>query len=101
MVALLLRTTRKILIPALLILLALTPVWLYLAWRIKAKRKFVVAIIDKTVLTKKGQEHRSLNWILNHERFSKSKHQLYNHEKDYYGFFPLPNEKFKLQGLEG
>lgn len=60
----------------------------------------VVAIIDKTVLTTKGQEHISLTWILNHERYTKTSTQSYNISKDYFGFFPLADEKFRLKGLE-
>ncbi len=60
----------------------------------------VIAIIDKTVLTTKGQEHISLNWILNQEKFSKTNSELYKREKDYFGFFPQDNEKFRLKGLE-
>ena len=60
----------------------------------------VIAIVDKTVLTDKGQEHISLHWILNHEKFTKSKNKLYDPAKDYFGFFPLKNQEFELRGLE-
>ena len=80
--------------------IVLLPLWMWLFWRLTPKRKLVVAIIDKTVLTTKGQEHISLNWVLNQERFAKNKTELYQHEKDYYGFFPLNDHKFRLKGLE-
>ena len=80
--------------------IVLLPLWMWLFWRLTPKRKLVVAIIDKTVLTSKGQEHVSLNWVLNQERFAKNKTELYQHEKDYYGFFPLNDHKFRLKGLE-
>lgn len=60
----------------------------------------VIAIIDKTVLTAKGQEHISLNWVLNQEKFSKTNTELYHKERDYFGFFPLDKQKFQLKGLE-
>lgn len=60
----------------------------------------VVAIIDKTVLTNHGQEHISLNWVLNQERFSKNKTDLYKREHDYFGFFPLEDGKYQIKGLE-
>ena len=85
---------------ALITLILLLPLWLLLFWLFSEKRKFVIAIIDKTVLTTNGQEHISLNWVLNQERFSKTNSALYNREKDYYGFFPLENNKFQLKGLE-
>lgn len=60
----------------------------------------VAAIIDKTVLTDKGQEHISLTWLLNHERLTKTSALSYHLSEDYFGFFPLADEKFKLKGLE-
>lgn len=84
----------------LLVALLLLPLWMWLAWCWTPKRKLVVAIIDKTVLTSKGQEHVSLNWVLNQERFTRNSTDLYQCERDYYGFFPLSNEKFRLKGLE-
>jgi hypothetical protein len=83
-----------------LFILLLLPIWMFIAWLCTGKRKLVIAIIDKTVLTTKRQEHISLNWVLNQERFSKTNTELYNCERDYYGFFPLPDEKFRLKGLE-
>ncbi|MCW3087633.1 MAG: hypothetical protein JWQ78_1019 [Sediminibacterium sp.] len=83
----------------LLVLLAI-PLGMWVAWLLTGKRQLVIAIVDKTVLTKKGQEHISLDWILNHERFTKSNNELYQKGKDYYGFFPGRNERFELKGLE-
>ena len=80
--------------------LLLAPLWMLLIWFFTAKRTFVVAIIDKTVLTTKGQEHISLNWVLNQEKFTLNKKKLYQRERDYFGFFPKENEKYQLKGLE-
>lgn len=84
----------------LLLLLLLTPLWLWLAWLLTEKRVLVVAIIDKTVLSTKGQEHISLNWVLNQEKFSKKNAELYDLEKDYFGFFPRDNNQYQIKGLE-
>jgi len=73
---------------------------MWLLWFLTPKTKLVAAIIDKTVLTKAGQEHSSLYWILNHERYSKTSKKSYTIDHDYFGFFPLDDEKFKLKGLE-
>ena len=59
-----------------------------------------MAIVDKTEITKSGQEHVSLNWVLNHERFAKTTSSLYRVSTDYFGFFPLKQEAFQLKGLE-
>lgn len=80
--------------------IVLLPLWMWLAWLFTPKKKLVIAIIDKTALTTKGQEHASLTWILNHERFTKTSTQSYNVSKDYFGFFPLQQEHFRLKGLE-
>lgn len=87
-------------IRTLFVLLLLLPVWMYLAWVIDGRRKLVIAIVDKTVLTKKGQEHISLNWVLSQEKFTKNNSQLYKSDRDYYGFFPMANKRFELRGLE-
>jgi len=78
----------------------LTPLWMWVAWLLSPQTKLVAAIIDKTVLTKDGQEHISLSWLLNYHRYTKTSTKPYRISEDYYGFFPLENEKFRLKGLE-
>lgn len=95
-----LKTRTSSLIRIVILVVLLTPAWLHIAWLLTEKRKLVVAIVDKTVLSKKGQEHVSINWILNQEKFSKNRKDLYNRKKDYYGFFPLDDHKFQIKGLE-
>jgi len=73
---------------------------MWLAWYFTPKTKLVVAIIDKTVLDQDKQEHISLTWVLNNNRFTKTSTEHYHNGSDYYGFFPLENEKFRLKGLE-
>lgn len=76
------------------------PLLMWVAWHLTPKRKLVLAIVDKTVLTREGQEHISLNWVLDQQRFAKTNNELYDRVEDYYGFFPLANEKYELKGLE-
>ena len=83
-----------------IIILLLTPLWLWLAWLITPKRELNVMILDKTVLTKEGQEHKCLNWILNQQKFVKRDGSFYDIPVDYYGFFPLGNEEFEIHDLE-
>ncbi len=78
----------------------LLPLWMWLAWLATPKKKLVVAIIDKTVLTQKGQEHVSFTWLLNHQRYTKTSADLYKTDNDYFGFFPFQDEKFRIKGLE-
>lgn len=91
---------KKRIISTILILVLLLPFWLWLAWFLTPKRNLEVAILDKTVLTTKGQEHTSLTWMLNNNRFAKRSDKLYKAAKDYFGFFPEDNFEYKLKGLE-
>jgi hypothetical protein len=84
----------------LIVLVLLLPFWMWLAWFVMPKRQLVAAIVDKTVLHPDGQEHISLTWILNHQRFTKTKSQGYAIGQDYFGFFPLDDQKYRLKGLE-
>ena len=90
------RRFLQLIIPALIIF----PMVMWLGWFFTPKKKLVVAIVDKTVLNTDVQEHTSLWWILNHNRFTKTATQSYKNSRDYFGFFPKDDEKFKLKGLE-
>jgi hypothetical protein len=78
----------------------LFPLWMWAAWYFAPKTKLVVAIVDKTVLDRDGQEHISLTWILNNHRYTKTSTDRYLIGDDYFGFFPKENEKFRIKGLE-
>ncbi len=73
---------------------------MWIAWLLAPNKKMVVAIVDKTVLTKDGQEHISLNWVLNHNKITKTSDKPYKISEDYFGFFPLQDEQYELKGLE-
>ena len=91
---------RKFFKVTLLLLVLGSPVWMWLAWLSSPTKKLTIAIIDKTVLTQKVQAHRSLNWVLNYEKFTKNKTELYQPQRDYFGFFPSVNGKYIVRGLE-
>jgi hypothetical protein len=78
----------------------LLPLWMWLAWLLTPKTKLVVAIVDKTVLDQSAQEHISLNWVLNNNRFTKTSALNYQIDHDYFGFFPSDSEKYRIKGLE-
>ena len=90
------RKFLQIIIPALLVF----PLVMWLGWFFTPKKKLVIAIVDKTVVNTDCQEHISLSWIINHNRFTKTPTQDYKTSRDYFGFFPKDNEKFRLKGLE-
>ncbi len=86
-----------------IIALALIPLWSILWWRFQGDKVANVVIIDKTVITLDGQEHRSFNWMINYYRFVKKDHSLYKIPVDYYGFFPLEpldSSKFIIKDFE-
>ncbi len=76
------------------------PLWMFMIWLVWPKTKLVIAIVDKTVLFKSGQEHASLNWVLRNNKYGKTSKELYEVGRDYFGFFPNKNKKFDLKGLE-
>lgn len=92
------KRTRNILIIAALILLL--PLWMWIAWLCTPKKKMVIAIVDKTEISRNGQEHISLTWVLNQERYTKTSKKPYHISSDYFGFFPLQGDNFRLKGLE-
>ncbi len=65
----------------------------YISWFFKQKKKIDIFILDKTVPTKERREHKSLFWVLNHERFAKPNQKPYKSSEDYFGFYPLSSEK--------
>lgn len=78
----------------------LAPLVSWMVWMFTPKRKLVVAIIDKTEINYRGQERISLNWILNYERFTKTRTKLYDKQYDYFGFDPITDTSYRLKGLE-
>jgi hypothetical protein len=76
------------------------PILMWIFWLISPHQKLVMAIVDKTVLDRTGQEHISLNWILNHNKYTKNNKESYEIARDYFGFFPKEDQKFRLRGLE-
>jgi hypothetical protein len=77
-----------------------TPLWMRLSWEILPARSLNLAIIDKTVVNTNSNEHRSVNWILDYEKYTRSDGSLYDISKDYYGFFPGDHERYTIHDFE-
>jgi len=92
--------SKKPIIIAILIAAFLLPLWMWLAWLLTSKKKMIAVIVDKTVEMPAASQHTSFTWVLNNQRFTKSKSNLYKNSNDYFGFFPLKDEKFRVKGLE-
>ena len=92
---------RKSIINSLLFGFILLPLILWLLWVVKPSRKANILIVDKTVLTSYGLEHRTFDWVLSHRKYTKSDNDFYSPVRDYLGFFPLQNNKFVINDLSG
>jgi hypothetical protein len=91
---------RKRIVLIIIYLILLLPLWLWLSWFFWPEKPINIVIVDKTVLTPLGNEHNSLNWVLMHEKYFKSKGNPYRVANDYFGFYPLDNKEYRLKGLE-
>lgn len=94
--------TKKILkiIGIIILILMLSPLWMYVFWFLTPKRPIKIAIVDKTVLNISGTEHESFNWVLRNDRYCCPNGRFYTTEKDYFGFFPGDSGKYTLKGFE-
>lgn len=80
-----------------MVLFLFSPLLMYLVWFFAPERKLNILIFDKTVLETKAQEHRSISWILTYEKYAHSLTGLYQHDSNYYGFFPNDSGKYKIK----
>ena len=91
---------KKIII--LLILLIFTiPFWMWIIWRIEWGKELKVAIVDKTALTRDGNEHRSFSLILTNRKYCKPDKELYSNGDDYFGFFTMKDKKYYIKDFAG
>ena len=72
----------------------------YIVWRFIPQKPFQVTILDKTVPVNSYREHKALVWLLNNLRYvNKETGRPFAFDKDYYGFFPLPDQKYEIRPL--
>ncbi|MBP6334870.1 MAG: hypothetical protein KA444_05300 [Bacteroidia bacterium] len=89
----------RIILGIIVIILA-TPLWMRISWEFSPVKALNLLIVDKTVLNSNSFKHRSVNWILDHEKYSKPGGEFYDINKDYYGFFPGQDEKYSITDFE-
>ncbi|MBL0103492.1 MAG: hypothetical protein IPP51_06870 [Bacteroidetes bacterium] len=82
------------------VLLLATPLWMRIGWEFSPRRQLNLLIVDKTVLNTNSFKHRSINWILDYEKYIKSDGSYYDINKDYFGFFPQEDEHYLIQDFE-
>jgi hypothetical protein len=68
-----------------------------LIWHHQPARELDVLIVDKTVPDTTRREHAGLTWLLNHRKFRKRDGSVYRADRDYYGFFPLPDHQWEAR----
>lgn len=95
---------KKAIARAVLIILSvvvLTTIVSFLVWLVKPSHTLEIFILDKTVPTRDRREHKSLHWVLNHQKYVKNDNSLYRLKEDYYGFFPIDpqQQKFDFRSL--
>jgi len=79
------------------LLILVTP---FIIWKAKSSKVLNVLIIDKTVPNATYREHKGFMWILNNLKIkNKGIDNIFNYNKDYYGFIPLANEKYTTKEL--
>lgn len=72
----------------------------FIIWKGKPSKILNVIIIDKTVPDITYREHKGFMWILNNLKIKNgNSNTTFNYDKNYYGFFPLPNEKYMTKEL--
>ena len=91
---------KKVIFLVLFFIFFTIPLWMWLTWLIKSKSELKIIIVDKTVLTMQANEHRSLNWILTHDKYCKPNRDLYSIDEDYKGFFPHEDKSFTIKDLD-
>lgn len=80
-----------------LIFLAL-PLTSYLLWKGTPKNKLEVVTLDKTVPFKEQGEFQSIQWVLNHLKYTKLDGSQYLGEFDYWGYYPSQDsEEFLIK----
>jgi hypothetical protein len=84
---------RKYILLLIFLLPVLIPLVSYLLWVMKESRPLKVLIYDMTVPFIDREEHKSLSWVLIHEKFT-TLNQLNRPDQNYKGFFPLSDFKF-------
>lgn len=70
------------------VILGIVPLLSFLIWQSFPSKKFEILIVNKTVPNESYQEHKSIFWILDYKKFTKSNSTPYDLTTDYVGFHP-------------
>lgn len=72
----------------------------FLAWKLQPPKFIRAIILDKTVPDQSYREHKGLMWVLNNLKyFNQQTNSPFRYNQDYYGFFPLKDNKYNIRDL--
>ncbi len=87
-------------IALLVALLTVLSCWSTVVWWLEQDNTLHAIILDKTVSDTSYREHKTLMWLLNNLKYKNSTTgQPFKYNQDYYGFFPLPEQKYEIRDL--
>jgi hypothetical protein len=89
----------RLILLVILIILA-TPLWMRIAWEFSPKKELDLLIVDKTVLNANSFKHRSINWILEYDKYVRRDRKFYDINQDYFGFFPQEDERYEVRDFD-
>lgn len=93
------KKTSWLLIISIALLLS-SPLIMHWLWQLKPAIPMDIILIDKTVSDPEKNEHASFTWLLNNLKLVTSTTKTLYSLDDYYGFFPLKDEKFDVHDFE-
>ncbi len=92
------RKTKLKIVPILTIIIIVAIFSPMIIWTIEGNKELNVLILDNTVPDTKYREHKGLIWELNNAKYVLNGNR-YSKKADYYGFFPLENNKYEIRKI--
>lgn len=80
-------------------IIVFVPLITWLLWVFENPKELNLLVMDKTVLNHNAQEHSSLFWVLNNEKYVKEDQKSHELNLDYLGFFPDGKGKYETKDL--
>lgn len=73
----------------------------FIIWHFSPSISANILIVDKTVPKKTYREHKALMWVLNNLKYlNKPSGNVYQSDRDYFGFFPSDNFTYSIRHLD-
>ncbi|WP_372754955.1 hypothetical protein [Labilibaculum sp.] len=82
-----------------IILILMIPIFSWISWKLKAKERINLLVLDKTTPNDDYSEHLSFFWVANQMRWVKQDGEGYNFSEDFYGFHPKEDGEYSINDL--